>query len=70
MANFQDSYLSGGNIDFIEGLYARYLEDPSSVDPSWRELFERNDGAGRPIFNKTLIEPPAPVVPGKEGKGK
>ena len=68
MANFQDSYLSGGNIDFIEGLYARYLEDPSSVDPSWRELFERNDGAGRPIFNKTLIEPPAPVVPGKEGK--
>ncbi|WP_257448515.1 2-oxoglutarate dehydrogenase E1 component [Archangium lipolyticum] len=68
MANFQDSYLSGGNIDFIEGLYARYLEDPSSVDPSWRELFERNDGAGRPIFNRTLIEPPAPVVPGKEGK--
>jgi len=70
MANIQDSYLSGGNIDFIEGLYARYLEDPSSVDPSWRELFERNDGAGRPIFNKTLIEPPAPVVPGKEGKGE
>ncbi|QRN99270.1 2-oxoglutarate dehydrogenase E1 component [Archangium violaceum] len=69
MANFQDSYLSGGNIDFIEGLYARYLEDPSSVDPSWRELFERNDGAGRPIFNPTLIEPPAPVVPGKEAKG-
>ncbi|WP_309895843.1 2-oxoglutarate dehydrogenase E1 component [Archangium sp.] len=71
MANFQDSYLSGGNIDFIEGLYARYLEDPASVDPSWREVFERNDGAGRPIFNKTLIEPPAPVVPSKgEGKGK
>jgi 2-oxoglutarate dehydrogenase E1 component len=70
MANFQDSYLFGGNIDFIEGLYARYLEDPSSVDPSWRELFARNDGAGRPIFNKTLIEPPAPVVPGKEGKGE
>ena len=69
MANFQDSYLSGGNIDFIEGLYARYLENPSSVDPSWREIFERNDGAGRPIFNPTLIEPPAPAVPGKEGKG-
>ncbi len=69
MANFQDSYLSGGNIDFIEGLYARYLEDPTSVDPSWREVFDRNDGAGRPIYNKTLIEPPAPVLPGKEGKG-
>jgi 2-oxoglutarate dehydrogenase E1 component len=69
MANFQDSYLSGGNIDFIEGLYARYLEDPSSVDPSWREVFERNDGAGRPIYNATPIEPPAPAAPpGKDGK--
>ncbi|OJH41982.1 2-oxoglutarate dehydrogenase E1 component [Cystobacter ferrugineus] len=68
MANFQDSYLSGGNIDFIEGLYARYLEDASSVDSSWREVFERTNGAGRPIFNPTPIEPPAPVVPGKGGK--
>ena len=32
-------FLSGSNIDFIEGLYARWLEDPASVDPSWRELF-------------------------------
>ncbi len=49
MSNFQDSYLSGANIEFIEGLYARYLEDPNSVDPSWRELFAGN-GHGRPIF--------------------
>ena len=69
MANFQDSYLSGGNIDFIEGLYARYLEDPSNVDPSWRELFARNDGSGRPIFNTTPLEPATPVVPSKEAKG-
>ena len=39
MANFQDTFLSGANIDFIEGLYARYLEDPASVDASWREVF-------------------------------
>ncbi|MFL5348880.1 MAG: 2-oxoglutarate dehydrogenase E1 component [Hyalangium sp.] len=71
MANFQDSYLSGANIDFIEGLYARYLQDPSSVDPSWREIFERNNGAGRPIFNKTLLEAPAPAAaPAKGGNGK
>ncbi|MBN1209382.1 MAG: 2-oxoglutarate dehydrogenase E1 component [Myxococcaceae bacterium] len=70
MANFQDSYLSGANIDFIEGLYARYLQDPTSVDQSWREIFERNNGAGRPIFNKTLLElpAPAPAAPGKNGK--
>ncbi len=74
MANFQDTYLSGANIDFIEGLYARYLQDPSSVDPSWREIFERSNGGGRPIFNTKLLEAPAPApapaTPGKNGNGK
>ncbi|ADO74469.1 2-oxoglutarate dehydrogenase E1 component [Stigmatella aurantiaca] len=72
MANFQDTYLSGANIDFIEGLYARYLQDPSSVDPSWRDLFENSNGAGRPIFSKTLLEAPLPAAapPGKNGHGK
>jgi 2-oxoglutarate dehydrogenase E1 component len=50
MVKFQDSFLSGGNIDFIEALYARYLEDPAAVDPSWRELFAHLDREGRPIF--------------------
>jgi 2-oxoglutarate dehydrogenase E1 component len=48
MASFHESHLSGANIDFIEGLYRRYLEDPTQVDPSWREVFEKNPG-GRPI---------------------
>ncbi|MGQ0505225.1 MAG: 2-oxoglutarate dehydrogenase E1 subunit family protein, partial [Myxococcaceae bacterium] len=62
MSNFQDSYLSGANIEFIEGLYARYLEDPNSVDPSWREVFARNDH-GRPIFAPgERREPPAGAV--------
>src|SRR5262249_24982631 len=50
MAQLQDSFLSGSNIDFIEGLYARYLEDPSSVEPSWRALFERYGREGKPLF--------------------
>src|SRR6202022_858884 len=49
MANVEDSYLSGANIDFIEGLYARFLEDPSSVDPSWRGVFERLARDGKPL---------------------
>jgi len=52
MANPQDSFLSGANIDFIEALYARYLEDPSSVDGSWRDLFEQQRGQGHPVFGK------------------
>jgi 2-oxoglutarate dehydrogenase E1 component len=43
----QDSFLTGANIDFLEGLYARWLEDPSSVDASFADLFARS-GGGRP----------------------
>ncbi|GMU09436.1 2-oxoglutarate dehydrogenase E1 component [Corallococcus caeni] len=70
MANFQDSFLSGANIDFIEGLYARFLDDPGSVDSSWREVFERNNGTGRPIFNAKQLEAPAPAAAEGKGKGK
>ena len=50
MPNPTDTFLSGSNIDFIEGLYARWLEDPSSVDPSWGELFAGTRTDGRPLL--------------------
>jgi 2-oxoglutarate dehydrogenase E1 component len=50
MSDFQESFLSGANIDFIEALYARYLESPASVDQSWRDLFEQQKGFGKPIY--------------------
>jgi 2-oxoglutarate dehydrogenase E1 component len=31
--------LSGANAEFIAELYGRYLEDPGSVDESWRQFF-------------------------------
>ena len=34
------SFLFGTNAAFIEGLYAQYLSDPSSVDGTWRAFFE------------------------------
>ncbi len=34
------SFLFGGNGAFIEALYARYLRDPGSVDPSWQGFFD------------------------------
>jgi 2-oxoglutarate dehydrogenase E1 component len=37
--NPASSFLSGPNAPFIEELYARYLENPSAVDPSWRKFF-------------------------------
>ncbi|MEA2755085.1 MAG: 2-oxoglutarate dehydrogenase component [Aliidongia sp.] len=35
----QTSFLTGTNAAFIAELYARYIEDPASVDPSWRSFF-------------------------------
>jgi 2-oxoglutarate dehydrogenase E1 component len=33
------SFLTGANAGFIAELYARFLEDPASVDESWRRFF-------------------------------
>jgi 2-oxoglutarate dehydrogenase E1 component len=35
----QTSFLYGGNAQFIENLYAKYLENPASVDQHWRQFF-------------------------------
>ena len=32
-------FLSGANAAFIEQLYAQYLTNPDSIDPSWRSYF-------------------------------
>ena len=33
------SFLYGGNAAFIEDLYAKYQEDPASVDDDWKQFF-------------------------------
>ncbi len=35
----QTSFLYGANAPFIEELYAKYLENPNSVDASWQSFF-------------------------------
>jgi len=34
------SFLDGANAAYIEQLYARYEEDPSSVNEEWRSFFK------------------------------
>jgi len=48
----QTSFLYGGNGAFIEDLFARYLKDPSAVDPSWRAYFEGLDPEDRRLFEQ------------------
>src|SRR5437764_5299714 len=33
------TFLSGANAEFIGELYSRYLENPETVDASWRRFF-------------------------------
>ncbi|MCB1353934.1 MAG: 2-oxoglutarate dehydrogenase E1 component [Rhodobacteraceae bacterium] len=41
------SFLQGQNADFVEHLYARYSEDPDSVDANWQAFFQGlGDAAG------------------------
>lgn len=37
----QDSLLFGSNAPFIEAIYEEYLHNPISVDPAWREYFDK-----------------------------
>ena len=43
-------HLSGGNADYVEGLYDTYLYDPSAIPDEWREYFDQlpriNDQSG------------------------
>jgi len=45
----ETSFLYGGNAQFIEDLYARYLKDPAAVDAHWRNFFANMaDGQAKP----------------------
>jgi len=48
----QTAFLYGGNGAFIEDLYARYLSDPSTIDPSWRGYFDELGPESRGLFEQ------------------
>ena len=37
------SFLEGANATYLAELYARYQEQPHSLDPAWREFFASLD---------------------------
>jgi 2-oxoglutarate dehydrogenase E1 component len=49
--------LSGGNADFIEDLYEKFLKDPGAVDPAWAAYFRGlQDGTGREVAHSPIRE--------------
>jgi 2-oxoglutarate dehydrogenase E1 component len=77
MSNASDTFLTGSNIDFLEAQYARYLDNPSSVDGTWQELFKTFGKKGQPIITEGLTFPKrngsnghaAPMVAGVTAEG-
>ncbi len=51
--------LNGANADFIEELYARFLKDPQSIDPSWARYFA---GLKVGALEAPMRRAPAPAV--------
>jgi len=47
--------LSAGNAVYLEELYERFLEDPGSVPPRWREVFASFGGQGRDVPHGPLL---------------
>ncbi len=83
MQQDQTSFLTGANATYVSELYGRYIEDPSSVDPSWAAFFRDLNEDGRAIlaelkgasWNKNankVIGAPVEEAPAKktDAKGK
>ncbi|MGQ0501358.1 MAG: 2-oxoglutarate dehydrogenase E1 component [Panacagrimonas sp.] len=51
------SAISGGNAAFVEARYEQFLEDPESVDPSWRAYFRniQDQNAPREIAHSDVV---------------
>ena len=57
MKEFQStSTLFGANAPFIEELYERYLAEPASVPPEWREYFDELRGDAADVAHAPVIE--------------
>jgi 2-oxoglutarate dehydrogenase E1 component len=47
------------NISFFDEVYRRYLDDPDSVDPSWRTLFRNGAPVAATVPAGAILTPPA-----------
>jgi 2-oxoglutarate dehydrogenase E1 component len=56
-ALLETSFLSGANALFVEEMQARYVDDPNSVDPTWRAFFD--DLRDSPDLVRAKVEGPS-----------
>jgi 2-oxoglutarate dehydrogenase E1 component len=62
----ETSFLYGGNGAFVEDLYARWAENPASVEPSWQAFFaslnDPAEAAKRQAAKPAWTRPPTPAA--------
>jgi 2-oxoglutarate dehydrogenase E1 component len=59
----------GINAGLVEELYSQYLENPESVDPSWRSFFESKNGVRAGLSLGLPAAAPPPLRRVEPGKG-
>ncbi len=57
-----NSYLFGGNGPYVEEMYEKYLENPGSVDDSWRAYFDALQHVPATDGSETKDVPHLPVI--------
>src|SRR3981081_1558749 len=61
------SFLQGTNAPYIDEIYARYEQDPASVDAEWQEVFkslkDKRDGCGKNAEGPSGGRPNWPLTP-------
>ena len=68
----QTSFLHGANATFVAELYAKFLENPDSVDPSWRDYFGTLHDDARELLDEmrgATWAPRSTAVVGYNGDG-
>ena len=59
------SFLNTAHATFFADLYDQYLQDPDSLEPSWKAFFQGYDFANSDFLQKELVEGVSPQVPEK-----
>ena len=60
----ETSFLYGGNAAYVEDLYARWSQDPGSVEPSWAAFFETlpEQAGAKPVSGPSWSRPSTPAA--------
>ncbi len=62
---YESSPFSSAQAPYVEGQYERFLADPASVSPEWREFFQPFQGGARPAPRATAVKP-GPAAPRRD----